>query len=315
MPKIFNLGNHNVRSPNDCNAISPVPADLRNKMGGACSPTDLDPCQDIGRKKKIGFKANCDPELSGSIINDITETPNRNIINRYSSSFRGCDQGVTDLFRNFVVLDDDGKAWPVPVIWGSQEKAVAVILQNNVRKDNTGVVNRLTLPMLAVANTNIEYARERFTYHKAKLKFKKSSGQPSLTTGELLENDTVYGISRGAPVNVGYTVYAWTQYTEDMMQILEQLYLKFNPMAYIKIQNNPWEIPVTLDTVANNIEYEPGDKSVRLVKYQFNLTAQTYISSPITRNKTVLKIKTDFFNATSLEEINQVYGRDETETT
>ncbi len=312
MPKIFNAGNHNFSSPNTCNDLSPVPANLSEKIGNSCGSKDFNPCQEFG-KKKIGVSANCDPMQSGSIINDMTETPNRGVINRYSGAIRGYDQAMQDLFKNLIVIDPDGKAWPVPLIPGTQEKAVAMILQNNVRKDKTLVVDALMLPALAIHQSNIAYARDRYMYHKAKMLFRDSSGVPTTHTNELVEKDTVFGFARGIPVDIDYTLYAWTKYIEDMHQLIEQILLKFSPTAYIQVQNVPWEITVSEPTISNNIEYEPGDNNIRLIKYQFNFTVHGYIPQPIVRNKTVLKITTDFFNSVDPNEINEVYGRPELE--
>lgn len=296
MPKIFSLGNQNnlKASSNECNDISPVAADLRDRTGTFCAPQDPDPCQPIGRKKQFGTKANCDPIQSGAIINDMTQ-PNRNVVNRYSNALRGCDQGMLDLFKNLVVLDEDGKAWPVPIIYGTQEKAVMAVLSNNVHKDNSLVVDRPPLPLLAIHQSDISFARDRYIYHKAQTIFRTSNNAPIDQT-ELKNKDTVFGVTKGLPVDVGYTLYVWTLYIEDMNQIIEQIFLKFSPMAYIKVQEVFWEIGVNLEGISNNIDFEPGDKTERVIKYQFNFTVQTYIPQPVTRTKTVLNIKTDFFN-------------------
>ena len=119
----------------------------------------------------------------------------------------------------------------------------------------------------------------------------------------------MFGTARGIPIDVGFTLYAWTLYIEDMNQIIEQLLLKFSPIAYIKVRGVPWETGVKLDSIANNLDVEPGDQNIRVVKYQFNLTAETYIPQPITRRKAVLKTKTNIFNSTKQEEITEVFNR------
>lgn len=300
MPKIVNLGNN--PSSNVCNDISPVSEDLREKVGKFCEGNEEDPCQELGRNKKVGINANCDPMQSGSIINEMTNSPTK-IINRYSNAIRGCDQGMLSLFKNLVVLDEDGKAHPVPIIYGSQEKAVAYVMQNNVRKDNTLVVDRPTLPLLAIHQSDMSFNQARYIYHKAQ--------RHPVTSQELFAKNTIFGIARGIPIDVGYTLYAWTLFLEDMNQILEQILLKFSPMSYINIQGIPWEIGVKLDSMANNIDTEAGDQNVRVVKYQFNFTVETYIPQPITRNRTVLKMKTDIYNSVNEEEIITNFNRDE----
>lgn len=307
MPKIFSQGNPNFRSPTECGDLSPLSADLRDRTSNYCEPNELDPCQDMGRRKKYGEKVDCDPFATGAIVNDVSN-PNRNVIYRYSKSLRGCDEGMLDLFKKVVVIDEDGKVWPVPIIWGTQEKAVAYVTQNNVRKDNTLVVDRPVLPLLAIHSKSVEPSRERYIYHQARTFY--PNNKPLHVT-ELKDRDTVFGVARGIPIDIGYTLYAWTFYIEDMNQILEQILLKFSPMAYIKVQGVPWEIDISLDSIANNIDFEPGDKNERVIKYQFEMTVQTFIPQPIQRAKTVLDIKTDFHNSTNAEDVIEVMGRQE----
>jgi hypothetical protein len=64
-----------------------------------------------------------------------------------------------------------------------------------------------------------------------------------------------------------------------------------------------------LDSVANNIEFEPGDKQQRVIKFQFNMTTQTYIPQPIARKKAVLKMRTSIYNEVDEQDITEVLGR------
>jgi hypothetical protein len=132
--------------------------------------------------------------------------------------------------------------------------------------------------------------------------------KPGFTQRERYERDTVFGVARGIPINRGYTLTAWTMYIEDIDQILEQILLKFSPIAYINVRGVQWETIVTLDSIANNVDAEPGEK-LRIIKYQFNFTAQTYIPQPIARKKAVLRTKTDIFNSVDEEKITEVFGR------
>lgn len=309
MPKIFTVGNHNS-SAKSCNNISPITTNLMENPTTSCSDREIDVCDTSGRKKTWGHKVDCDPMQTGSIIND-PQKPNRNVIYRYSNGLRGCDEGVTDLFRNVIVLDEDGKAHPIPIIHGSQEKAVAVIMQNNVRKDNTLGVDRLTLPLMAIHSSGLNFNKDRYVYHKAKLILNDHRTNKPLPFQELKDRDTVFGVTRGLPYDVEYTLYLWSLYIEDMNQILEQIALKFSPLAYINVTGVPWEITVRLDSISNNIDVEPGDQNIRVIKYQINLTAETYIPQPIYRYKSVQNIKTDFYNAVEEDKITTVYDRDQ----
>ena len=260
-------------------------------------------------KTGFGARVDCDPMQRGLIIND-PDNPDRNTIFRYSKSIRGTDEAIWDMFKNVVVIDEDGKAWPVPATLGPPEKAVAAIVQDNVRKDETLVVDRIKLPILAVTQTSIDYDLDRYTYHKATYNFpRREDGKPGLTMREKYDRDTVFGIARGVPINIGYTLTAWTMYREDMNQIIEQILTKFSHAAYIRVTGVPWEVIVKLDSIANNIENEPGDKAIRVIKYEFNMTAQTYIPQPITRTKAVLNMKIDFVDGMTEEQITEVMAR------
>ena len=316
-----NPGNYQEKKLHDCNDVSPLQSmPIKDDVPKQCSSeeslkssnnSDFGWLEEAANKKTgLGHEANCDPIQSGQIVEDISK-PNRDVVYRYSKSIRGCDEAMLDLFNNIVVLDEDGKAHKVPIIWGTQERAVAWILQDNTKKDGSLVVERIRLPAMAIYGSGFELDQSRFTYHKAidYLRDLRPDRKPGFTVKEKYERDTVFGISRGIPVNKTYTLLVWTMFMEDIDQILEQIFLKFSPIAYITVRGVRWEIAVTLDSIANNVDYEPGDQNQKIIKYEINLTAKTYIPQPITRKKSVLKTKVDLHNNVEENEINEVFSR------
>lgn len=274
---------------------------------------DLSWLEDATQKKMgLGHEALCDPMQAGHIINEQgLSAPTRNTVYRYAKSLRGTDEAAMDLFRDVVVIDEAGKAHQVPIIWGTQEKAVAYILQENTRKDESLVVDRIRLPMLAIYSSDYSFNQSRYTYHRAVdyLRHYRNDGKPGFTTNEKYERDTVFGVTRGIPIDIGYTLVAWTLYEEDMNQILEQVTSKFSPIAYIRVRGISWEIGVKLDSIANNVDFEPGDKAARVFKYQFSLTAETFVAQPIVRKKAVLKTRVEIVDSPDDNEISEVLGR------
>lgn len=313
MPKLFKLGNHNIKGLNECNEQSPIDESLRKREFSYCAEQSPEPCEDVGRKKQAGFAVECDPLQTGQIYNDPVD-PKKDVIYRYAKGVRGTDDAMRDLFTKIVVIDEDGKIFPVPIMWGTQEKAVAYILQQNARKDNTLVIDRPTLPLMAITQTGIVPNRERYVYHRAINYFRGKTGKPEYLVDEEKPKDTVFGYSKGIPIDISYSLYVWTRYLEDMNQIVEQIIPKFSLLAYIKVKGIPWEIPVKLDAIGNNIDNEPGDKNIRVIKYQFNMVAESYIPQPITRHKTVQKITSDFHNSIDEKQISEAYNRIEIET-
>lgn len=282
------------------------PPDNQNNIG-LNNPDDW--MQDLFiNKTGNGQENNSDPFQRGQIVNDLN-VPNRNTIYRYAKSIRGTDEAVMDLFRNIVVIDDDGKAHPVPVIWATQERAVAAVVQENVRKDDTLVVDRIKLPMLAISSTDFTFNQERYTYHKALNWLTDAKGKPTFTVSEKYNKDTVFGVARGIPIDIGYNLIAWTMQLEDMNQIIEQIVTKFSPMAYIKVRGVTWETGVKLNSIANNLETEPGDQALRVIKFQFGLTAETYVAQPIRREKAILETRVEIGNSAIDEQISEIVSR------
>jgi hypothetical protein len=170
--------------------------------------------------------------------------------------------------------------------------------------------------MLSIYNSGLAMNQQRYIYHKAVDYFRnlRPDGKPGLTAREGgprgHERDTVFGVARGIPIDVNYQLTAWTLYVEDMNQILEQVLLKFSPVAYIRVQGvHNWETIVRMDSIANNLDTEPGDQQLRVVKFQFGMTAETYVPQPIIRNKSVLAEEIDFVNRVDDSDITEVIGR------
>jgi hypothetical protein len=274
---------------------------------------DVSLLDDENKKTGYGHEANsCDPMLSGQLVEDLRKKPNRDVIYKYWKSLYGTNEAMKELFSDISVLSVTGEAVPIPIIWGTQEKAVAAIIQSNVRQDSSLVVNRIKLPMLAIIDTGLNVNYDRYLYHKALNYMRENSvvGKPGVTESEIYEKDTVFGFARGIPVDVEYQLTAWTLYKEDMDQIIEQIIRKFSQVAYIRVQGiNNWEVIVKLESIANNIENEPGDQAIRVVKYQFGMKAETFISQPIVRKKSILSTKIDIVDSSSNDDVTRVIQR------
>lgn len=259
-----------------------------------------------------GRSALCDPQQTGHIVNEQgMEYPNRNVLYRYSKSIRGTDEAMKDMFSDIIVEDVSGKAHNVPINWGSQEKAVAFVLQSNIRKDESVVVDRIPLPMLSIYPSGYNFNQNRYIYHKAinYLRDHNDNWRPGFTVKESYDRDTVFGVSRGIPLDISYTLYAWTLYEEDMNQIMTQVLTKFSPMAYIRVRGVSFEIGVKIDSIRSNVDLELGDKKTRMFKHEFSFTAETFVSQPIVRKKSVLKTRIEMTDSTNEEDITEVLSR------
>lgn len=215
--------------------------------------------------------------------------PTRSVINQYSKTLRSCDQTMLNSFRDLIVLGPDEEPHRVPIVWGPQEKAVAVALGNNVAQDMIRI-DRIKLPIMALTGGECSFAPERFTYHKAFRWFKSNKTGNYFYGKEKRFGDTVFGEARGMPVDKNYTLHVWSLYTEEMNQLVEQIYLKFDPILTLYVPDVHWEVIAKITGASNGTSAEIGDSAMRIVKYEFNITAETYISRGVMRGKSVFDI-------------------------
>lgn len=266
-----------------------------------CPPLDKPSLNDIPfldtnetiQTGKIGASGACSPMQSGKIISD-PDNVDRGIINRYSQTIKGCDMAVRDLFSDVYLIDVNGQAVKVPILLAPGEKAVIAALNlpgSGMRHDNSLVTDRITLPIMSIYSSGMSLNDSRYTYEMI--------NRPMNYASEKYTNDTIYSTNRGVPVDREYTLTAWTFYMEDMSQLLEVIMNKLNRMTYVHIQGVNWEVPVRLTGIQNNVTNDDiGDDKVRIIKYQFNMVAETYIAQPILRGKSILKVITDYVSGT-----------------
>lgn len=293
-----------ITDPVSLNCPPPITPSMKDVAFDNVNPQ----CSPLPKREGLGKAANANP-IQRSWGDDL-RNPSRDVIVRNSQILDACDEAMKDLFSDLIIFDDEGVAHNVPIVNASPEKAVAFILQENVRKDASFVVDRVKLPLLSIYyKTSMAMNPQRYVYSKAVDYFRDSDFKPGWTMQEEKERDTVFGRTRGIPVDIGYQLTAWTQHTQDMNQILEQMFTKFDPIAYIRLQDTNYETIVKLDSTANNINAEPGDKAIRITKWQFNMTVETFIPQHIIRKKAVLGIKVDVLAGVDENEILQVLDK------
>jgi hypothetical protein len=316
-----NPGNYDKQPLNPCNQISPIANPLNNDPilpycgdnndpnlnrvnfpGEGFLDTECDELNGLGHSK------NYDPMLAGKLRND-PSNPDRRVNYRYTKALRSCDEAMKNFFSGMEVLDINGRAKTVPIIYATYERAVANLLQGNVRKDNSVVTDRIPLPTLSIHRTGLEFNEKRYVYHGG-LSYLRDlrDGKPGFTMSEKFERDTIFGVANGIPLTVSYELNGWCWYVEELDQIEEQIILKTTPMGYIEVKGVPWETILKKTGQADNVETESGEKQ-RVVKFKFNFAVETYLPQPIVRKKAVLKQTIEFFNTTNENEMTEAIDR------
>ena len=153
---------------------------------------------------------------------------------KYLSKISKLNHAVTDVFRDLVVLNEEGESFPVPIIWGSWDKACQVLTGHSACKSN--VVDRIQLPLSWINLYGIE-------------------AEGLLST---------YGLS--------YTLGFATMFNEDAYQLLEQIVSKFTPSfnlgddEFLSVKN------INTNNLWNCVSKEKdGLQPLKVVKWQFDL--------------------------------------------
>lgn len=109
----------------------------------------------------------------------------------------------------------------------------------------------------------------------------------------------------GVPYDFIFELNLYTKNIDDGTQIVEQILPYFNPDYTLTINPVPElgflkDIPIILDQVVQNIQYEGNYDSVRYVNWTFTFTLKGYLFGPVTKPKIIRKSIANIFNDPSL---------------
>ena len=180
----------------------------------------------------------------GTIFNDITVARYDKDLNKYHS-------------------------WLVPIVYGPKEKYITRIVSDPTLTKSVGV----HLP-------RISFTLDSLTYDPAR---KQQSTIQNFTYSD------VTGLKRQynpVPYNFDFTVSIYVRNTEDGTQIVEQILPFFTPDFVVKINFIPemetaYEMPVILNSVTTEIDYEGDMTTTRLIIWDLTFTAKGYIWPPV----------------------------------
>jgi hypothetical protein len=168
----------------------------------------------------------------------------------------------------------------VPLAYAPKEKWL-------VRIDSDPNLNQHTytsLPRLSFEIVGYSYDAERKTNKMQKIVCKDN------TTSE---NPTARSVFSPAPYNISMNLYVLTKTQEDAMQIIEQILPIFNPQYTLSINALPnleivQDVPVILNTVAVEDNYDGAFTERRFVVHTLNFTLKTNIFGPVSENGVIL---------------------------
>lgn len=183
----------------------------------------------------------------------------------------------------------------VPLTYGSKEKYLTRITSDpNLTKTISTTVPRISFEM-----TGMSY----------------DSGRKQVSTLQNFSANTATGIkTQYAPVpyNFDFSMSIYVRNTEDGTQILEQILPFFTPdfnvtVDFIAPMDQKYDMPVILNSVSNEVDYEGDFMSTRLIIWNLEFTAKGYIWPPVKSGKIIRQANTSIYIDTQTRTSQKVF--------
>ena len=177
----------------------------------------------------------------------------------------------------------------VPLAYGPAQKFLARLRQQS--ELNKPI--QITLPRMSFEMVSISYDPTRKT---------------SITqTFKACDNGTVKKVFMPVPYNIGFELSILCKLNDDALQIVEQILPYFQPAFNITIDlvdaiGEKRDIPITLDSINFQDDYEGDFSTRRALIYTLQFTATTYMFGPIAESSEGLikKVQVDIFSNTDV---------------
>jgi len=205
----------------------------------------------------------------------------------YHQIFRKTVVAFGTLFNNIEVHKDD-EVMKVPLAYGPKQKFLARL---DATPDPTNVRAQITLPRISFEINGITYDPSRKVSPTQKIKIAKDN----------TDNKNVF---MPVPYNVGFELAIISKTQEDGLEILEQILPYFQPHYNLPIKlleemNETKDVPVVLNSVDYEDDYEGDFSTRRAIIYTLGFTAKTYLYGPVSDAKVIKKAIADIYAETN----------------
>jgi hypothetical protein len=180
----------------------------------------------------------------------------------------------------------------VPIAYGPIQKFLARIEQKPDLRKRVA----MTLPRMSFEMTSLKYDSSRKV--SAMQTFK------AIKTNDRTEQVKVF---MPVPYNIGFQLSIMTKLNDDMLQIVEQILPTFQPNFNLTINlissiGEKKDIPIILEGINMEDNYEGDYKERRALVYTLNFTAKAYLFGPIpdSTDGIIKKVQVDYYTDTNV---------------
>tara|TARA_B100000902_G_C27279823_1_gene901038 strand:+ start:1153 stop:1950 length:798 start_codon:yes stop_codon:yes gene_type:complete len=178
----------------------------------------------------------------------------------------------------------------VPLSYGPAQKFLARLEQ----QPELNKPIQITLPRMSFEMNNVSYDSTRKT--GVTQTFKTSDGTK------------MKKVFMPVPYNIGFELNIFTKLNDDALQIVEQILPYFQPSFTLTVDlvnsiGEKRDIPVILDNISFQDDYEGDFSTRRALIYTLNFTAKTYLFGPIakTTDGLIKKVQADLYTNTNTQ--------------
>jgi hypothetical protein len=194
----------------------------------------------------------------------------------------------------FVVRTNDQSGsevnrFRVPLLYSPKEKMVTRIFSDPDLLRQIQVM----LPRMGFEITGITYDASR--KQNSLLKAARSNTTTHVSSSYM-----------GVPYDINFQLNIYTRNIDDGTQIVEQILPFFNPDFTVTTNMIPdlgmfKDVPIILNSVSNDIQYEGDFDSVRYVNWTLNFTMKMYYYGPISYPKIIRSVYTNIYEDPSVQ--------------
>jgi hypothetical protein len=178
----------------------------------------------------------------------------------------------------------------VPIAYGPIQKFLARIEQKPDLRKRVA----MTLPRMSFEMTSLKYDNSR-----------KVSAMQTFKAIKTTDKTEQIKVFMPVPYNIGFQLSIMTKLNDDMLQIVEQILPAFQPNFTLTINlissiGEKKDVPITLEGINMEDNYEGDYAERRALVYTLNFTAKTYLFGPISDSTDGLikKVQVDYYTNT-----------------
>lgn len=193
----------------------------------------------------------------------------------YHQIFRKTVIAFGTLFNNITINREDDEFIKVPLAYGPTQKFLARIEQ----EPDLNKPVQMSLPRMSFEFTGVQYDNSR-----------KLAGTQAYATRLKDDAKEIRKMYHPIPYNMEFELSIMTLLNDDALQIVEQILPYFQPNFNLTIDlvesiGEKRDIPITLESVSFEDNYEGDYTSRRVLLYTLKFSAKTYLFGPVPETK------------------------------